>query len=49
MILQTMNDRLMRVQKYATTVPSSRVLIFGTKDEVTAGTFALSLGEPDPV
>jgi thioredoxin reductase (NADPH) len=33
MILQTMNDRLMRVQQYATTVPSSRVLIFGTKDE----------------
>ena len=31
MILQTMNDRLMRVQKYATTVPSSRVLILGTK------------------
>ena len=25
MILQTMNDRLMRAQKYATTVPSSRV------------------------
>jgi thioredoxin reductase (NADPH) len=33
MILQSMNDRLMRVQQYATTVPSSRVLIFGTKDE----------------
>ncbi len=33
MIMQTMNDRLMRVQEYATTVPSSRVLIFGTKDE----------------
>ena len=31
MILQTMNDRLMRVQKYAATVPSSRVLILGTK------------------
>jgi thioredoxin reductase (NADPH) len=31
MILQTMNDRLMRVQRYATTVPSSRVLILGTK------------------
>jgi thioredoxin reductase (NADPH) len=31
MILQTMNDRLMRAQKYATTVPSSRVLILGTK------------------
>jgi thioredoxin reductase (NADPH) len=31
MILQTMNDRLMRVQKYATSVPSSRVLILGTK------------------
>ena len=33
MILQTMNDRLMRVQEYATAPPSSRVLIFGTKDE----------------
>ena len=33
MILQTMSDRLTRVQKFATTVPSSRVLIFGTKDE----------------
>ena len=31
MILQTMNDRLMRVQKYTVTVPSSRVLILGTK------------------
>ena len=31
MILQTMNDRLMRVQKYAATVPSSRVLILGTQ------------------
>src|SRR6201996_5325666 len=31
MILQTMNDRIMRAQKYATTVPSSRVLILGTK------------------
>ncbi len=31
MILQTMNDRLMRVQKYATTMPSSRVLILGTR------------------
>ena len=31
MILQTMNDRLMRVQKYTATVPSSRVLILGTK------------------
>src|ERR1700761_1076124 len=31
MILQTMNDRLMRAQKYATTLPSSRVLILGTK------------------
>jgi len=31
MILQTMNDRLMRAQKYATTVPSSRVLILGTR------------------
>jgi len=34
MILQTMNDRLMRVQEYATTVPSSRVLILGTQYEV---------------
>jgi thioredoxin reductase (NADPH) len=33
MILQTMNDRLMRVQQYATTVPSSRVLILGTQYE----------------
>jgi thioredoxin reductase (NADPH) len=31
MILQTMNDRLMRVQKYVTSVPSSRVLILGTE------------------
>ncbi len=31
MILQTMNDRLMRVQKYTTGAPSSRVLILGTK------------------
>jgi thioredoxin reductase (NADPH) len=31
MILQTMNERLMRVQKFATAVPSSRVLILGTK------------------
>ena len=31
MILQTMNERLMRAQKYATTLPSSRVLILGTK------------------
>jgi thioredoxin reductase (NADPH) len=30
MILQTMNDRLTRVQKFATTVPSSRVVILGT-------------------
>jgi thioredoxin reductase (NADPH) len=30
MILQTMNDRLLRVQRYAATVPSSRVLILGT-------------------
>jgi thioredoxin reductase (NADPH) len=34
MILQTMNDRLMRVQQYAKTVPSSRVLILGTQYEV---------------
>ena len=33
MILQTMNDRLMRAQKYAATVPSSRVLILGTRDD----------------
>jgi thioredoxin reductase (NADPH) len=31
MILQTMNDRLLRAQKYATTIASSRVLILGTK------------------
>ena len=31
MILQTMNDRLVRVQKYVTSVPSSRVLILGTE------------------
>jgi thioredoxin reductase (NADPH) len=31
MILQTMNERLMRVQKFATTIPSSRVLIVGAK------------------
>ena len=31
MILQTMNDRLMRAQRYSTTVPSSRVLILGTQ------------------
>jgi thioredoxin reductase (NADPH) len=31
MILQTMNDRLMRVQKYAATVPTCRVLILGTQ------------------
>jgi thioredoxin reductase (NADPH) len=31
MILQTMNDRLRRVQEYAATVPSSRVLILGTE------------------
>jgi thioredoxin reductase (NADPH) len=30
-ILQTMNDRLMRAQKYAATIPSSRVLILGTQ------------------
>jgi thioredoxin reductase (NADPH) len=32
-ILQTMNDRLMRAQKYVAAVPSSRVLILGTKDD----------------
>jgi thioredoxin reductase (NADPH) len=31
MILQTMNDRLIRAQKYATTIASSRVLILGTR------------------
>jgi thioredoxin reductase (NADPH) len=31
MILQTMNERLVRVQDYVATVPSSRVLILGTK------------------
>jgi thioredoxin reductase (NADPH) len=31
MILQTMNDRLLRVQRYSATVPSSRVLILGTR------------------
>jgi thioredoxin reductase (NADPH) len=31
MILQTMSDRLMRAQKYATGVPSSRVTILGTQ------------------
>jgi thioredoxin reductase (NADPH) len=34
MILQTMNDRLSGAQKYAKTVPSSRVLILGTQHEV---------------
>ena len=34
MILQTMNDRLMRVQEFATTVPSSRVQILGTQYDV---------------
>jgi thioredoxin reductase (NADPH) len=33
MILQIMNDRLMRVQHYVATVPSSRVLILGTEYE----------------
>jgi thioredoxin reductase (NADPH) len=33
MILQIMNDRLMRVQQYATTVPSSRVLILGSQQD----------------
>jgi thioredoxin reductase (NADPH) len=33
MILQTMNDRLMRVQRFATTVPSSRVVILGTQHD----------------
>jgi thioredoxin reductase (NADPH) len=32
-ILQTMNDRLMRAQKYAASVPSSRVLILGTQSD----------------
>jgi thioredoxin reductase (NADPH) len=33
MILQTMSDRLRRAQKYAATVPSSRVLILGTQSD----------------
>jgi thioredoxin reductase (NADPH) len=33
MILQTMNERIMRVQRFATTVPSSRVLILGTQQD----------------
>ena len=48
MILQTMNDRLMRAQKYATTVPSSRVLILGTQSRRRLpGYPRLSLGQPD--
>jgi thioredoxin reductase (NADPH) len=31
LILQTMNERLMRVQEYVSTMPSSRVLIMGSK------------------
>ena len=31
LILQTMNDRLLRVQQYVSTLPSARVLIFGSK------------------
>ncbi len=31
LILQTMNDRLMRVQEYVSTLPSARVLILGSK------------------
>jgi thioredoxin reductase (NADPH) len=31
LILQTMNERLMRVQEYVSTMPSSRVLILGSK------------------
>ncbi len=31
LILQTMNDRLMRVQKFAATVPCARVMIVGTE------------------
>jgi thioredoxin reductase (NADPH) len=34
MILQTMNDRLIGAQRYAKTVPSSRVLILGTQHDV---------------
>ncbi len=34
MILQSMNNRLMRAQTYAATVPSSRVLILGTQYDV---------------
>ena len=33
LILQTMNERLSRVQKFSTTVPSSRVWIVGTKSD----------------
>ena len=31
LILQTMNDRVLRVQQYVSTLPSARVLIFGSK------------------
>jgi thioredoxin reductase (NADPH) len=31
LILQIMNDRLLRVQQYVSTLPSARVLIFGSK------------------
>ena len=41
-ILQSMNNRLMRAQTYAATVPSSRVLILGTQYDVTAGISAPS-------
>jgi thioredoxin reductase (NADPH) len=34
MILQAMNERLVGAQKYAKTVPSSRVLILGTQSDV---------------
>jgi thioredoxin reductase (NADPH) len=33
MILQTMNDRVMRVQEYGAAAPSSRVLILGTQSD----------------
>ena len=50
MILQTMNDRLMRVQKYTTGAPSSRVLILGTKYDTDCRDIrGLSLRQPNPL
>ena len=49
MILQTMNDRLMRVQKYAATVPSSRVLILGTKYDTDCRDIRGSFLESNPL